>query len=205
MPLFSALSSRGAISLVPTLRMIDRVIDRDRNYPQNLNISLGVPKLCHANTKTSARFAAIAPMTTKLPGLFRKIYTYVPPNFGACALRSATQKVAVANFSSIAFKILIKATIPMPPRVTIFMPLGAIAAITTIDTVAIHLSHARYQPLLPSTSTLKRPPWALQPIAYMHACVYAVRNISSNRNIHPHIYSPTMCCSIFSVHLVACK
>ena len=53
-PLFSALSSRGAISLVPTLRMIDRVIDRDRNYPQNLNISLGVPKLRHTTTISGA-------------------------------------------------------------------------------------------------------------------------------------------------------
>ena len=125
MSLFSALSFKKTISLILTFRMIDRVIDRDRIYPQNLNINLGVPKLHYVNIKTSTQFAAIAPMITKLLNLFRKTYIYVSSTFGACALKSVIQKVIIANFSLIAFKILIKVIIPMPLRVTIPMPLNA--------------------------------------------------------------------------------
>ena len=125
MSLFSALSFKKAISLIFTFRMIDRMIDRDRIYPQNFNISLDVSKLRYVNIKTSTQFAAIASMITKLSNLFRKTYIYVPSIFGTCALKSVIQKVAIANFSLIAFKILIKVIIFMPLRVIIFMPLNA--------------------------------------------------------------------------------
>ena len=151
-------------------------------------------KFRYINIKISTQFVVIALMIIKFSNLFRRNYIYMSSIFEVYALKSAIQKIVIVNFSLIIFKILIE--------IIIFMPLNAIAAITIMNIVAIHFSHTRYQPLLSNINTLKRPLRALQSIAYMHAYAYAIRNISFNRKIHPHIYSSIICYSIFGVHLI---
>ena len=74
--LFSARNFRGAILLILTLRMIDRVIDRNRNYSQNLNISSDVLKFCYVHYIKSW-FIVIAIIITNFANFFSKdLYLY---------------------------------------------------------------------------------------------------------------------------------
>ena len=125
MSLFNALNFKKTISLILTFRMIDRIIDQDRIYPQNLNINLNILKFRYVNTKTLTQFAAIAPMIIKFSNFFRKTYIYVPSTFEVCALKNVIQKIVIINFSLIVFKIFIKIIILMFFKIIIFMFLNA--------------------------------------------------------------------------------
>ena len=52
------------------------------------------------------------------------------------------------------------------------MLLGVIAAISIMNIIVIHLSHARYQSLLSNINILKRFSRALQWIAYIYIYIY---------------------------------
>ena len=120
MLLFNALNFKEAILLIFTFRIIDRIIDRDRIYSQNLNINLNMFKFRYINIKILTQFVIIVFIIIKLLNLFRRIYIYVLLIFEACAFKSVIQKIVIVNFLLIVFKIFIKIIIFIFFKVIIF-------------------------------------------------------------------------------------
>ena len=79
--LFNARNFKKAISLIFTFRMIDRMIDRDRNYSQNLNINLDVSKLRYVIIISKTDLSLLYLYSQTLRASFRKTYFYIQFKF----------------------------------------------------------------------------------------------------------------------------
>ena len=131
--LFSALNFKKTISLIFKFRMIDR----NRNYSQNLNINLDVLKLHYVIIISEIDLSLLQLYSQTLRISFRNIYIYVLFKFEICGV---IQKVVIIVFSLIALNILIKTITLMSFKIIIFMFLDAIVVIIIIIIIAMYRS-----------------------------------------------------------------